>query len=167
MKILEYNPITGHFTRAGKRVGSRMKIGYREITVRSKKFYEHRLAFLFMTGEIPKMVDHVNGIKDDNRWCNLRASTKAQNNANRLSHKEWKGVHWNHTGFCALITVNKKSLWLGQYETAEEAHLAYCFAAQLYFGDFANGLNVTDPAPVRSKKHRDEMRDVVFDNPGS
>lgn len=43
-----------------------------------------RLAWLYMTGEWPKYeMDHINHVKDDNRWVNLRDVTPAENCANR------------------------------------------------------------------------------------
>ena len=57
--------------------------------LRGKYYYEHRLIWLYHYGEWPKeCIDHINGIKDDNRIENLREATKQQNNFNRKSNYE-------------------------------------------------------------------------------
>src|SRR5580765_2553265 len=65
--------------------GPLQKHGYRVITLSGKAYYEHRLAWLHVHGEFPAKglcIDHVNGDPADNRLCNLRVGTHAQNHAN-------------------------------------------------------------------------------------
>jgi len=99
---MEYNQETGVVTSDGKIIGclaggSRPGGEYLRVKFCGKQVYVHRLAFFLMTGEWPKShVDHINGIKTDNRWCNLRLATMSQNKANegiRESNSSgWKGV---------------------------------------------------------------------------
>jgi hypothetical protein len=90
-----------------------------------------------------QMVDHKNTDGLDNRRCNLRFATKAQNMRNRGKQKNnstgFKGVSIGRQigTFRACIKVDKKYISLGQFKTAEEAHAAYCAAAKELHGDFA------------------------------
>ena len=87
LEDFEYNPITGLFVRktskgkwkSGEIAGGIDVHGYVKIRVKNLKYAAHRLAFLYMTGEIPNMIDHINRIKSDNRWENLRACDASEN----------------------------------------------------------------------------------------
>lgn len=88
-------------------------------------------------------VDHINGDILDNRRCNLRICTNAENirNSRRYSCNRLgiKGVSKERTGkFRAQIRNNEgKHLHLGTFETADAAHQAYVEAAKKYHGEFA------------------------------
>ena len=90
-ELLHYCPDTGAFTwikaRRGvslwRDAGCTMTEGYRSISVDSKPYGSHRLAFLYMTGKFPEdQIDHVNQVRDDNRWKNLRPVTHQENHRN-------------------------------------------------------------------------------------
>ncbi|CAH0316264.1 hypothetical protein SRABI89_05048 [Pseudomonas koreensis] len=90
LEKLHYDPETGRFTRRPpnhkRRIGQFDKNGYITIAVDRVKHQAHRLAWLYMTGEHPDEdlhVDHINRIRDDNRWINLRQATPADNCNNR------------------------------------------------------------------------------------
>lgn len=144
---LVYYPELGIFTwntgqkgRVGKRAGYLAPIGYREINIYGFKYYEHRLAFLWMIGRFPlDMVDHVNQKKTDNRWENLRECSRAQNMSNRKAYSLLpKGVCRNgKRWFFARITVNKKTIYLGNFDCPKKANEAYKIAAKKYFGEFS------------------------------
>lgn len=152
-KLTFYEPETGdwmwlinrgRFARKGRKAGYRHKSGYIHITIDSKEYKAHRLAFLYMTGKWPeKDVDHMNHIVDDNRWCNLREATKQQNNCNANLRKDntsgYKGVWWHKQGkkWVAVIMVQGIRHHLGLFKTEEDAARAYNEAAQYYFGEFA------------------------------
>lgn len=91
-------------------------------------------------------VDHINHDTLDNRKCNLRVCTPAENGRSRKSHiKEYKGVHW-HSRDCiwaANIRVNKELIHLGSFKDKKDAAMAYDEAARHYFGEFAC-LNLTE-----------------------
>ena len=150
-RVLYYNPDTGVFLakvqtsrrQIGDVAGSLKQSGYRVISVNGHSHYAHRLAFLYMTGEFPpKEVDHINGDKGDNRWCNLRLANHAENIRNsgvRPNNKlGLKGVYRSLNGrYRARIKTNGKTTHLGYFDTPEEAHEAYKEAAQELHGDFA------------------------------
>ena len=92
-EMLHYNPETGVFarkisrgnTKAGPIAGSKDKKGYIRVLFNGRRERLNRLAFLYMNGEFPKgQAAHENGIKDDNRWENLRDLTNEENASNRV-----------------------------------------------------------------------------------
>lgn len=97
--------------------------------------------------------DHINRIRDDNRAINLRPCTRSQNmrNAAPQANKKYKGVgfHKRNKRWRAYISVDGSQISLGQYDTAEEAALAYNHMAKTLFGDFAH-LNIIDESGKRS-----------------
>jgi hypothetical protein len=160
---LAYNPETGivswrvsHCSRthAGEEAGSLDKRGYRSVRVAGVLIFSHLLAVFLQTGQWPEeVVDHRNGVKDDNRWANLRECTQTQNLRNRVKSKSkaipYKGVFNNNGSFMARICVDRKMKYLGNYPDPEQAALAYNEAAVTHFGEFAL-LNEVPCAPVVS-----------------
>ena len=108
-----------------------------------QKVFVHRVVFLYHHGYIPKSVDHINGVRTDNRIENLRPATSTENNRNRVIHKNnacgFKGVYLDkrRNNWVASITIGYKAKFLGSFGTPEEAHAAYLKAASLKFGEFA------------------------------
>lgn len=86
-------------------------------------------------------VDHINGVRLDNRRCNLRICTRQQNNTNKRKRSNlsgYTGVGKKESGrWSARIRVCNQGIYLGTYETKEEAAREYDRAALLYFGEFA------------------------------
>jgi hypothetical protein len=91
----------------------------------------HRLAWFYCTGEWPNQIDHINGIRTDNRICNLRSVTSKLNaNNQRPPHRTNSlgvlGVVKRPSGrFAAEIRVSGKKLYIGTYDTITEASNAY------------------------------------------
>ena len=142
-ELVDYDPDSGVFTRR-KRTSSSTRIGdvvgnvnaggYIEMSVGGKRSYGHRLAFLWMTGEIPPVVDHINGVRSDNRWINLRAADAALNAENRRNRPRGAnpllGVSW-HRGaqkWTCCIQVRGTYKYLGLFVDPEEAHQVYLAA---------------------------------------
>lgn len=129
---------------AGKEAGRLTTRGYREVVLDGNYFPTHRLIFKLVTGEDPENhLDHINGDKSDNRWYNLREATSTQNNHNRRISKNnttgYKGVSRHKNRFKSSIRVgNGKRIFLGYFNTAEEAYEAYCKACEEYHKEFAN-----------------------------
>lgn len=99
----------------------------------------HRLAWLYMYGELPSTdIDHINNKKDDNRIANLRLVTRKQNMQNVLKHKHntsgFKGVSWHrHSNkWRAYIFSDYKQIYLGVFETKEAAARARQTAEKIY-----------------------------------
>lgn len=143
--ILHYDPDSGVFTRraTGKIAGSG-KSGYRKISINNRSYWAHRLAWAIMMGEWPpETIDHKDGDGSNNRWDNLRAATRQQNQQNRRRHKSngsgFKGITKNKHGitWSAAIYQKGRKIHIGNFPTAEAAHSAYCIAARAHYGEFA------------------------------
>ena len=151
-RVLSYDPETGVWTwqidvgrrgLAGDRAGGHHADGYRQIAINDIKYLEHRLAFFYVTKKWPiNQVDHINGVRNDNRWENLREATIQQNTRNRKRHKNnvsgYKGVslHGLTGKFQASVMTGGKSKYLGLFDTPEAASVAYEAAAKEQFGEF-------------------------------
>jgi HNH endonuclease len=105
---LHYDQHAGIFTRRiamcnkikiGDIAGSTDPHGYIAIRVCGRLYKAHRLAWLYVYGEFPNVVDHINGVKSDNRLVNLRNCTSKQNAENqklRSNNKtNHRGVYWS------------------------------------------------------------------------
>jgi hypothetical protein len=147
-ELLSYDPLTGVFVwkrgRAkGQEAGWRHGKGYRTIRVDRRSYLAHRLAWLFVTGEWPTQIDHINGDRADNRIENLREATPTQNMCNRKEGwgvSGFKGVVRNKTGhkWVAQIRFQNTLHRLGTFASREAAHEAYKAAAAKMHGEFAS-----------------------------
>lgn len=152
-EFLQYNPKTGIFNwrktpvnqvNAGDEAGWLEAKGYRRICVDGGRYLAHRLAWLYMTGEWPNdQIDHINMLKDDNRWSNLRSANNSQNQGNTFKRNHntsgHKGVYWHKRkqSWHASISINSRLKFLGYCKTKKEAADLYAAAAKEYFGEFA------------------------------
>lgn len=150
-ELLTYDPETGLFTRnedrggyrAGSIAGAKHSEGYVAICVDKSPQLAHRLAWLYMTGGWPIEVDHINGVRSDNRWHNLREVNRTLNNANsrmKSNNKSgYKGVCWSAPcqKWRATIKVDGQQMHLGVFDDPVDAHKAYCTAAERHFGTHA------------------------------
>lgn len=139
-ELLHYDPETGGFTRRvggrglrrGAAAGSVMADGYLSVRIDGRRYQAHRLAWLYMTGELPAaQIDHRDGDRANNKIANLREATAAENNQNcgrtKRNTSGFVGAHW-HRGsrrWHAKISVAGRKLYLGSFDAAEEAHAAY------------------------------------------
>jgi hypothetical protein len=149
-QVLHYDPVSGIFTwivslnargPVGARAGTYHARKYRAIGIDGVKYYEHRLAWFYVTGEW-KLVDHINRVRDDNRFENLRPATKSQNAAHSRLYKNnksgVKGITRNGSGWAANIKYGGQNFYLGTFRTKEEAHEAYMTKAREFHGDFSH-----------------------------
>lgn len=125
---------TAHWIKVGDRAGNIHKYGYRHVQLFNIKYRLHRLVFFYHHGYFPIEVDHINGVRDDNRIENLRAATKYQNQQNVKKHiattSKYIGVGWHKRDkkWYAKIGINYKTKNLGFFDTEQEAYAAYCEA---------------------------------------
>ncbi|WJN64104.1 HNH homing endonuclease [Erwinia phage Mauresque] len=145
-QLLHYDQLTGEFTWIGNGVkaGFKDKDGYIIIKVCGRPYRAHLLAFLFMTGKMPKKADHKDNVRDNNAWLNLRECNDSQNAQNALIRSDntsgVKGVYWNKQlkRWVVRIMVNNKRKSCGTYAKLEDAERAAQVAREYYHKDFAN-----------------------------
>lgn len=122
-EILEYFPDTGIFrwkvsrpprAVAGAIAGFENGSGYIKISIGGKRYYAHRLAFLWMSGSAPSEIDHINHCRSDNRWANLRAADRSSNTSNVAGRS---GIRQRYGRWYARFCHTH----LGSFKTKEEA----------------------------------------------
>jgi hypothetical protein len=154
-ELFSYDYETGNFTVIKNRKGSSKKIGdllgsknfagYLEAAIDAKKYYLHRLAYLYMTGSFPEgNIDHCNRNKSDNSWKNLKVVTQQENLENNILPRKhgslgYRGVHRYKNKFRAKINHKGKQIHLGQFATIEEASQAHLKAKPLIHKNFYEG----------------------------
>ena len=150
-ELVDYDPVGGVFkwhvsrkgVNAGDVIGSSQNRGYMRMMVRRRSYLLHRLAWFYVHGKWPNAdIDHINGDRTDNRICNLREATRAQNLQNRTaasrSNKSgFLGVSANKNRWSSRIYLNGQLQYLGTFDTPEEARAAY-LAAKPTYHSFSN-----------------------------
>lgn len=94
--------------------------GYVIISINKQMFRAHRLAWLYVYGENPKnQIDHINGVRDDNRLENLRDTQQGEN------HKNKRLLCSNKTGYHG-ITIHKNGRYrVHAWKQNVQQHLGY------------------------------------------
>lgn len=122
--------------RCGMKAGSVDAYGRIVMRIGGRLYFAHQLAWLYVHGAWPNgVIDHINGIRSDNRICNLRDVSQAVNMQNRrvakTTHKLGViGVSWHEAGrkWRARVGVNRREVHLGLFDSVEEASAAYITA---------------------------------------
>lgn len=130
--------------RIGDEAGSLNNKGYLRVGLKRKQYLVHRIIYEMAYGSIPDLyqIDHVNGIRTDNRLDNLRIVTQSQNQWNSCNRKNntsgFKGVYWHkqNQNWTAEIMISNKRKFLGCFFTKEEAYAARLEAEKIYHGEF-------------------------------
>ena len=152
-EILDYNFDTGIFTWKVNK-SKRSKIGsvagwsdngYTRIEIDGKTYKAHRLAWLYVYGELPEvLIDHVNSNRSDNRLCNLRQATYQENSENYKTPKTntsgVKNVSWYKqlNKWVVSKSVKGKKKTIGYFDDLEFAELVAIEARDKYRMEFAN-----------------------------
>lgn len=138
--MVHYEPATGVFTWKVERnqysgpgvvAGTRKPAGYIEIAIDRKLYKAHRLAWFYVHGAWPLgHIDHINGIRDDNRIANLRDVDRVTNAQNRRAPA---GASWCKASrkWLAQVYVGGKNHHLGRFDSREDAYNAYVNAKRL------------------------------------
>lgn len=149
--IIDYNPVSGKLTwissrqhiNAGSPAGTINKKGYLQVKIDQNLYAGHRLAWLFMKGCWPdNEVDHINGIKSENIWENLREVNHSQNMTNSRVRKDnasgVTGVYLNKgiDRWVARININGKKVDVRCDGTFEGAVKARKEAEIEHYGEF-------------------------------
>jgi len=127
----------------GDPIGSINGTGYRRVGMGGKYYTEHALVYLMHHGYIPAEIDHINGIRNDNRIENLRAVTRSQNQYNkgkcRNNTSGHRGVSWHKKSQAWVIRVMKNGKTVFQ-KYAKDLELAAFIAEEArlkYYGQYA------------------------------
>lgn len=184
LRVVSYDPDSGFFTwkrrfpqagedpakvaawntrYVGRRAGSVFKRGYRVLEIKSRKITEHRVAIKLITGHWPAQdVDHINGVRDDNRAANLRCVSRSQNlqNTTKLRRNNTSGVK-------GVSYIPKEKKWIvrirefkgktaggaylgryryfGRFDSLEEASAVASRARSILHGEFAKHVDLSTP----------------------
>lgn len=149
--VFNYNPDTGALTykhlskngAAGEDATTIHNEGYRCVSIGKTQYLAHRIIYMYMTGLLPDQIDHVNHVRNDNTWVNLREVSKRTNSINtslsKNSSTKVNGVamHKPTNKYRAYINVDFKQIHLGLFNTIEEATAARA-QADLHYGFHTN-----------------------------
>jgi len=132
---LDYNLETGIFVwkvsaannkvKIGDVAGNKTKTGYCKISICGEEYYAHRLAFLYVKGYMPDVIDHINRDRFFNAFGNLRESSYTKNQRNRSLNSNNKtgttGVTKSGNKYCASIKLKGIKKHLGTFSNKTDA----------------------------------------------
>ena len=109
---LYWKKITNKKVKIGSKAGGNSinSDGRKSISVNGKRYLASRIIFLHQNGYLPAMIDHINGIKTDNRIENLRPATRSENNLNKIAQKNSK------SGIKNVSWHKASNKWVVQYK---------------------------------------------------
>lgn len=169
-ETLVYEPDTGllrwkvrqaRCVEVGGKAGHITKFGYLRVAINGRRYSCHRVAWAMHYGAWPDCdLDHINGVRNDNRIANLRLATRSQNSCNRKRSTRnkvsgVKGVSFvpnkRRRRWRAHIRCDGRAYALGHYDCLGQAARAYHEAALWLHGEFKNpGTHL--PSPPQKKE---------------
>lgn len=150
-RVLRYDPATGIFRwargcRKGKAAGTVHDArGFLKVSIAGQRYFLHRLAFLWMTGAMPRSnVEHIDGVRQNNQWQNLREGQRSQKRAYRAPYREptgYAGIFWVEGRYDASVKASGIILNIGTFPTFDEARGAVRRAHRRPVSAFASSLH--------------------------
>ena len=152
-EMMSYDPGSGNLiwkvkrgsSKVGKIAGFEKSKGYIAVRVLEVIYHAHRVAWALYHNESPptdREIDHIDGDKSNNRIANLRLATSKQNKHNvgmiASNTSGVKGVTYrkNRNKWQAQISVDERCVYLGSYESFDDAVRARKAAEKVYGGEF-------------------------------
>jgi hypothetical protein len=139
----EHNAAIWNGRNADKIACSKMAIGYLETSIFNRRVLAHRVVWKMVHGEEPRMIDHIDGDRSNNRLSNLRSVTQFENGKNARIRKNntsgVMGVRWEERlgKWHCRINVNYRTIHLGVFDQFDEA-VAARKAAEIEYGFHRN-----------------------------
>jgi len=136
--VFTWKSVTSNRVQAGQIASSTQQDGYARVGIDGKRYLSHRLAWLYVNGCWPAgFIDHINGIRTDNRFENLREVSRSGNSRNMRramagAASNHLGVSKHKRGWSAKIRYGGKQVHLGTFKTPELAHEAYLQAKRIH-----------------------------------
>ena len=116
----------------GRKAGFVNRHGYLRVAVDDCEYQGHRIIWRLVTGEEPEEIDHINGVRSDNRLCNLRSVDTAENAKNRCNRID------NTSGHIGITFTPKTRRWRVQINAnGKRYHVGY-------FGSIADAARERD-----------------------
>ena len=119
---------------------------YERVSINGQAYALHRMIYLWHHGSLPKVIDHIDNNRENNRIENLREVTQQQNCLNRKHHSNskspYKNVYWHQAAkkWAVVMSVIHKRTYLGVYDDVELADLVATEARNLYHGQYARNF---------------------------
>lgn len=150
--MLDYSTETGYLfwkcdrtggVKSGHKAGSKNSRGYINVGVNGKIYAAHRIIWKMYYGYEPEEIDHINGVRTDNRISNLRVCTRSQNIVNRgpSGSSGIKGVHNVRGRWIAQISIRGKSTYIGTFDCKHEAGEAFKRESEKINGDYSHHIS--------------------------
>ena len=130
--------------KVGQVVGMLRPDGYKRVNINKKNYYLHRLIFIYHNGFITDEIDHIDNNRLNNRIENLRVATRIQNMLNcKINSRNTTGIKGitfdkEKSKFRPYLSVNKKRMYLGCFDSLDDANTELQKARIKYHGSFAN-----------------------------
>lgn len=155
---LHYDPVVGVFiwkfkpelnrfdktwnTRYAGSVAGKKRDRYIDINIDDERYPAHRLAWLYVYGVWPNgEIDHKNRVRSDNRLINLRDASHNENMVNGTPQKrrvgKLKGAYKHRNRYHSKITIDNQVIFLGSYDTEQEAHEVFMAKSIETWGEYA------------------------------